>query len=84
MVDVTDEMTFSDVLYAADDTGLFNYGARFSLLFTSPVRQRDFAAFKSALITIWEQARAGRLCLRMIVSWDLNIPSCEITFQVFY
>ena len=60
-VDVMDGKTFADVLYAADETGLFNYGARFSLLLTSPVRQRDYAAFKSALITIWEQARAGMI-----------------------
>ena len=60
-VDVTDEKTYGDVLYGADETGLFNYGARFSLLLTGPVRQADFAAFKSALITIWEQARGGMI-----------------------
>ena len=58
-VDVTDEKTYVDVLYAGVETGLFNYEARFSLLPTGPVRQLDFAAFKSALITIWEQARSG-------------------------
>ena len=58
-VAVTDEKTYADVLYAGVETGLFNYEARFSLLLTGPVRQLYFAAFKSALITIWEQARSG-------------------------
>ena len=58
-VDMSEEKTYGDVLYTRDLTGLLNYGSRFLLLLTDPVRERDFAAFKSALITIWEQTRHG-------------------------
>ena len=58
-VEVPRGQTYADILYTEDESGLFNYGAMFSLILTMVVRQSDFAAFKSALITIWEQSRSG-------------------------
>ena len=58
-VDQSGGQTYADIMYTGDASELFNYEAMFSLIFTMPVRQSDFAAFKSALITIWEQSRTG-------------------------